>query len=100
MLNVTEGAWMESDSKSDKDSESIADLIAIHVNSPDFLKNLLSTIAQVDNDTNRAKLMFELIAYTAPKIKAIDQDDKQGTGDITINFIEATDPEGDEDGGN
>lgn len=72
-----------------EDKNDISELISRHVNTDLFMRDLLSAITQVDNHTNRAKLMLELVAYTAPKIKAIDKDDSGSLDGITINFIEA-----------
>lgn len=68
----------------------ISDLISQHVNTEKFMVDLTATIMSIENDTNRAKLMFELLSYSEAKIKAIDKDNNQSIDGITINFIEAT----------
>jgi len=63
------------------------------VESQDFFDTLTDEISKIDNSTNRAKLMLELINYVSPKMKTQDADVGKQGAEISIVFSDAVRPE-------
>lgn len=77
------------------DNSSFLSRVQDLVESEEFFEDLTQEIDKIENATNRAKLMFELISYVTPKLKTQDADAGKQGQDIHIVFTDAVKPPGD-----
>lgn len=66
--------------------------VAEYVNSPGFFKDLVRDIEATDNPMARAKLKFDLLNFSVPKVKTTEAVSSKTGQMINIEFHEASNP--------
>jgi len=84
-LTVTHG----SQDSSMSDDSSFLSRVQNLVESEEFFNDLRDEIDKIENPTNRAKALFELISYVSPKLKTQDADAGNQGQAISIVFTDA-----------